>query len=420
VALLAAPAWAQQHPAFPLEALRIRGNAEIATERIVAALGLKVGEAVTRADFTAARDRLLATGAFESVGFEFKPSAANTGYEATYTVEETRPLYRYRFEELPTPDAELRQVLRAQEPVFGDAIPPTPQVMNRYASALARHLGGLEVIGEVNSDTFDELMIVFRPAGPRRNIAEVNFVGNRLLPAETLRRRIQEVTVGRPFSEPLFRQILEAAVRPAYEDQGHVRVEFAGIRTEKHPSLDGLVVTVTVEEGVPYRLGEVRYRGVPEQETSALHQLAAWPAGETFNASAVSAAVARIRRSYAQNGYLQAAARVERSYDDATRLVELTVVIEAGPQYTMGKLEIRGLDILTEPHIRKLWRLQPGDVYRESYPDEFLAMIQAEGYFDNLARTGAQADPRPDHTVDVTLTFVGAKAAANPDRRQRR
>lgn len=418
--LLAAPVWAQQNAAFPLEALRIRGNEDIATERIIAASGLKVGEAITRPDFSAARDRLLATGAFESVGFEFKPSAANTGFEATYTVVETGPLYRYRFEELRMPEAELREVLRAQEPIFGDAIPPTPQVMNRYSAALAKHLGGgVEVIGEVNSDTFDELMIVFRPMGQRLNVSEVNFTGNRLLSSEELWKRINEAAIGVPFSEPLFRRILDAAVRPAYEDRGYVRVAFPNIETEKDKDVEGLVVTVAVEEGEPYRLGEITYKGVPQRETAELNKLAAWTTGETVNFTEISVAVARIRKRFREDGYLRVTAPVEREIHDETRTVDLTVTIDAGPRYTMGKLEIKGLDILTEPYIRKLWRMNPGDTYRESYADEFLAMIQAEGYFDNLARTGAEADLRDNQTVDVTLTFLGAKAAADLERRRR-
>jgi hypothetical protein len=86
----------------------------------------------------------------------------------------------------------------------------------------------------------------------------------------------------------------------------------------------------------------------------------------------------------------------------------------------MGKLTIKGLDILSEPVIRKLWRMNEGDRYKESYPDNFLAMIQTEGYFDNLARTGAEADLHEDtQTVDVILSFLGAKAAAEADRKPR-
>ena len=69
------PAAPEKDQLFPLETLRVQGNQRITAEKIMAVSGLKIGAPVVKADFDAARNRLLATGAFESVGYEFKPSA---------------------------------------------------------------------------------------------------------------------------------------------------------------------------------------------------------------------------------------------------------------------------------------------------------------------------------------------------------
>lgn len=413
--------FAQERADFPLDSVRIVGNEAIPAERIIAASGLKIGAPITRPDFNAARDRLLATGAFESVGFTYKASAGDHGFDATFQVTETEPLYHYRFEELPAADAALRDALSKQEPVFTDAIPPTPQVMNRYSSALARFLGnGAQVIGEVNSDVPGELMIVFRPMGTRLNISEVNFKGNTVLPTADLWRIVNPVAVGSPYSEPLFRQMLDNSIRHAYEERGRIRVAFPKIETTKSTDNDGIDVTVTVEEGDQYKLGEVDYKGIDARQATALNKLGNWTKGEAFNAADIETGLGRIRKSYREDGYLRIETPVTRNIQDATKTVDLTITIQPGERFSMGKLTIVGLDILSEPTIRKLWRMNPGDPYKENYADEFLAMIRAEGYFDNLARTGAEALLNETaHTADVTLTFLGAKAAAEADRRKR-
>ena len=420
--LLAAPlSFPQEKANFPLESVRILGNDAIPAERIVAATGLKIGAPITRPEFNEARDRLLATGAFESVGFTYKGSVANTGFDATFQVAETTPLYRYRFEELPSTEAALREALRKQEPIFTDAIPPTPQVMNRYSSALARFLNnGTQVIGEVNSDTPGELMIVFRPIGTRLNVSEVNFKGNVVLPNTELWRIINPVAIGAPYSEPLFRQMLDSSVRLAYEERGRLRVSFPKIETAKSTDNDGLEVTVTIDESEPYKLGEVTYTGVRERESTELNQLGNWNKGQVINFADINAGTARIRKNFREGGYLRVETPVTREIHDDTKTVDLIVNIQSGKRFTMGKLTIKGLDILSEPTIRKLWHLNQGDSYIESYADNFLAMIQSEGYFDNLSRTGAEADLHEDtHTVDVTLSFLGAKAAAEAERKRR-
>lgn len=414
-------AFAQDKADFPLDSVRIVGNQAIPAERIIAASGLKIGAPVTRPDFNAARDRLLATGAFESVGFTYKASTGDHGFDATFQVTETEPLYHYRFEELPATEAALREALAKQEPVFTDAIPPTPQVMNRYSSALARFLGnGAQVIGEVNSDVPGELMIVFRPMGGRLNISEVNFKGNSVLTNTDLWPIVNPVAVGTPYSEPLFRQMLDNSIRHAYEQRGRIRVAFPKIETTKSTDVEGLDVTVTVDEGEPYKLGEVNYKNIDARQATALNKLGNWTRGEIFNSADIETGLGRIRKSYREDGYLRIETPVVREIQDASKTVDLTITVQPGARFSMGKLTITGLDILSEPTIRKLWRMNPGDPYKEGYADEFLAMIRAEGYFDNLARTGAEALlNETTHTADVTLTFLGAKAAAEADRRKR-
>jgi outer membrane protein insertion porin family len=420
--LLAAPlAFPQEKANFPLESIRIVGNEAIPAERIIAATGLKIGAPITRPEFNEARDRLLATGAFESVGFDYKGSAKDTGFDATFRVTETTPLYRFRFEELPRTEAELRDALRKQEPIFVDAIPPTPQVMNRYSSALAKFLNnGTQVIGEVNSDTPGELMIVFRPLGTRLNISEVNFQGNSVLDKVELWKAINPVAVGTPYSEPLFRQMLDSSVRLAYEEKGRIRVVFPKIETAKSADNDGIDVAVTVEEGPAYKLGDVSFKGVTSREAPELNKLGNWAKDAVVNFAEIDSGIRRIQKSFREDGYLRVETPIARVVHDDTKTVDLTITIQPGPRFNMGKLTIKGLDILSEPAIRKAWRMNEGDAYKESYPDAFLAMIQSEGYFDNLARTGAEADLHEDtHKVDVTLTFLGAKAAAAADKKLR-
>lgn len=419
LAALAAPCVYGQ--GFPLEGLRITGNEAIPSERIVAAAGLKIGQMVTERDFNAARDRLLATGAFESVGFQYKPSATGAGYDAVFEVVEAAPLLAYRFEGLGRADAGLREVLRQQEPVLGDRIPATPQVMNRYAVALAKYLNQPEVLAEVNNDVPGEPMIVFRPPGARANVAAVHFQGNQALPGPELAAAMSRVAVGAVYSEPLFRQMLEQTLRPIYEERGQIRVSFPVIAVEESAENQGLEVTVTIEEGPVYKLGQVRLEGVPRSQAEELNREAGWKTGETANFTEVARAVERIKKRFQEQGYLRAQAELTRHILDAERVVDLTVRIDPGPRFTMGELRIRGLDILSEPAIRKAWGLAQGAAYQDGYADAFVKRIMNEGWFDNLARVGAEADIHDATlTVDVTLTFEGARLAPEDRRRRQR
>src|SRR5678816_4226029 len=124
--LLPCMSYAQSPAApYPLTNLTIQGNKRFTPAEIADASGLTIGKAVNKDIFDAARARLLESGAFESVGYEFKPNAAKTGYDATFDVAEVALLFPYRFEDLPAPEATLRAALAQQSVLLHDLIPAT-------------------------------------------------------------------------------------------------------------------------------------------------------------------------------------------------------------------------------------------------------------------------------------------------------
>jgi len=152
--------------AFPLETLRVDGNARVSVEKIIGASGLTIGQPVLGSDFDAALERLLSTGAFETVDCAYKPSPDNKGYDGRIQVVEVADVYPYRFEDLPAGDAALRELLLKQDPILDDRIPATRQVLERYEKVLDQFLGGnFAVTGKVMADAAGKLVSVVRPPG---------------------------------------------------------------------------------------------------------------------------------------------------------------------------------------------------------------------------------------------------------------
>jgi len=415
-----APAQSPSLP-YPLTNLTIKGNKHYTPAQIITASGLKVGQIVSKDNFDAARARLLDTGAFESVGYEFKPDAAKTGYEATFELAEVALLYPYRFEDLPAADAALRVALTKQEILMGELIPGTREVLDRYERALTKALDGkVTVEGKLNYDLPGEPTVLFRPAGDRPRISEVHVTGNESVPAMQLLNKFADVAVGTEFTEPAVRRLLDASIRPLYEAHGKVRVAFPKIVAEpsKQTEVIGVSVTVIVEEGPAYKLGAVRFTGAAARQAKELEDLVKWRKDETINFDEIKTGLDRVVKRYKSTGYIHAVARADRTYDDKEHTVNLAVNVDAGALFNYGKLEIRGLDVISEPAIRKMWGVRDGKPFDAGYPDAFLKEVKDQGIFDNLGETSSQSKVNEDaKTVDVTLIFVGTK---NPDAARKR
>jgi outer membrane translocation and assembly module TamA len=113
----------------------------------------------------------------------------------------------------------------------------------------------------------------------------------------------------------------------------------------------------------------------------------------------------RIKRK----GYVRSTVESERKIYDKEKKVDLAIRIEPGPQYLFGKLSVEGLDIISEPYIRKLWSMKPGQPYDAEYPYYFLKRVEEDGIFENLGktRTALHIDDQ-SKIVDVSLFFSGS------------
>ena len=396
---------------FPLESVKVEGNKKLTVDKILGVAALKIGLPVIRTDFDRARNRLLATGAFQSVAYEFKPSADNKGVDGLLRVIEVDYWFPYHFEDLPASDKDLREMLRKQELILDDRIPATKEVLTRYTEAIREFLGGkVEVIGKLISDVPEHPEIVFRPPGARANIAEVHFVGNDVLPTSALVNAFAPVAVGVPYSDATIQELLDASIRSLYETRGRVGVKFPKVVVERAAKIDGVSVTVTVSEGESYNLGTVKVTGVPAPEAAGVKDIGKWRKGDIANLDEVRSGANRIVDRLKDNGYLNVTAKIDHTVHDEDHTVDALITVSAGPQYHFGRLKIEGLDLLTEPQIRKAWSLAMGAPFRPDYPDEVLKQLRSDGVFENLGET--RADKNIDEktkTVNVTLYFGAAK-----------
>ena len=405
----------QAAPGWRIETLRVEGNRNYTPEQVLQVAKLSVGQAAAKPDFDAARDRLIATGAFENIGYRYAPSAANTGYDVVLEVQEATPVYPYKFEDLPADQKELQAALARNDLLAAGRIPATDTLMKRYTAALQQYLETKgfhgNVVARVSQENISDLMIVFRPESSPQAVAEVRFTGASVLPPVELQRAIHDVAVGSVYQESRFRQFLDLAIRPLYENRGRLRVAFPELKTEKAPDVKGLIVTVAVREGDSYTLGDVKVVGAPVGRVK-------FKTGETANMMAVQDSVEQVCAQVRRQGYLKVSSQVDRNFDDAKHIVNLTVRVTPGPQYTFGRLQIQGLDIIGEAAMKKMWSLEPGKPFDAAYPDVFLNRVREEGLFDSLGETKSVVKvDESARTADVTLVFKGAPL---PERRGRR
>jgi outer membrane protein insertion porin family len=410
---------------WPIESLTVEGLHTYTREQVLAVAGLKVGQLAGKPEFDAARDKLLACGAFETVGYKFVAAAQGKGYAATFQVTEVEQVYPVIFEELRVSQKDLEAALAAKDPLFSMAkMPATQPVLDRYVKWIQEFLASKgvpeKIAGSVTVAAPGEFAIVFRPARNLPAVAQVTFEGNHVIPQNVLREAIAGVAIGSPYTEDRFREVLSNAIRPLYEMRGRVRVSFPEIRTEPAKDVQGLHVIVTVDEGQSYELGKVYIDDRSPLDANVLLKAGDFKTGDVANFDRVNQGLERIRVAMRHAGYLEAKVTMDRKVDKEKATVDVAVHIDAGPQFTMGKLIIVGLDLNGEFEIKRIWTMKEGAPFNADYPDLFLNRVREEGLFENLGKTKSEFKINDrDHTADVTLTFAGENPGQKPGRKGR-
>jgi outer membrane protein assembly factor BamA len=406
---------------WPIASITVEGTHNFTREQVLAIAGVKVGQVAGKPEFEAAHDRLLASGAFETVAYKFVAGKGG-GYDATFQITEIEQVYPVRFEELHVSERDLVAALKTKDPLFAKGIlPATQPVFQRYTKWVEEYLAakGIEekIVGTVMPDRPGEFAIVFYPARALPAVALVTFEGNREVTQEVLKEAIMGVAVGTPYTEDRFRELLNSAVRPVYEARGRVRVAFPKITTEPAKDVQGLNVTVAVDEGETYNLGKVTVEQPTPIKPEDLLKAGDFKTGDLANFDRVNEGLERIRKSLRHAGYMQAAVTISRQVDEDKHLVNVAVLVAAGPQFSMRKLTIVGLDLDSEAEINRIWTMKPGNPFNPDYPDLFLNRVREQGIFDNLGKTKAESKiDDQNHTADVTLTFAGGKPDTKPGR----
>lgn len=395
-------------PGLVIRQIEVKGNKRFSPQQVIEISGLRSGQLAEEQTFEAARDRILATGCFETIAWRYQPIPAG-GMKAEIEVSEADQFLPWVIDRLPISSEDFARVAAANLACFGKEIPTTERYLNATVRVLEKALAekGFKepVVARVNLVGRDQVSIVFQPKQPAPVVAEVRFRNAGAIPEQYLRREATRLARGVPFSEVLFRQMLDNQIRSMYEAIGRLQVKFGAIATEPAKDVIGVVVTVDLEEGPLFTLKDVSVTGV-HLDTSEIEDLGKFKRGEPASYSEIALAMERIFTKLKKEGYFKPTYNAKRALNEEEKTVRLMLGVDPGPRYFMGKLNLVGLDVVSEPVIRKMWTMKSGDPYNADYPDLFLKTVRERGVFDNLGETKAVTKTDDDrHTVDVTLTF---------------
>ncbi len=215
--------------------------------------------------------------------------------------------------------------------------------------------------------------------GGKVKIADIEFAGNDVFSDSTLKRQLKktkEVAWYRFFGKKILFSKDEWEedrdnLRKYYLNHGYKDIKIGQPEIElvaEHPNAETLKkkkyrlhITVPVEEGEPYDLGELKITGTTVFKAERLRRMFDVEPGKRYNYKTIDAGMEGIRNLYQNIGYIYAYTnQVMTNREGADHVVDVTIDVFEGDRFRLGRLEFAGNDTTRDKVLRREFRIAEG------------------------------------------------------------
>ena len=253
---------------------------------------------------------------------------------------------------------------------------------------------------ERNSGTGFGTVIFTIKEGNRVKISDIRFVGNTHVKTKTLRREMETkkwwmfswLTGGGRFKDDQFEDDLDK-VRDYYREQGYLDVEIAPERIRfDYPTPGKLVLTIAVDEGRQYHIGEINIAGNKLYPDFLLKRVLRQKSGMVFAPSKLDKDVETIQDFYGRDGYLDTRVHLLRKPNIATGNIDIEYQVTESEKFNVESIKIEGNTKTKSVVILRELTLGPGEVFNTVRMKISKLRLENTRFFEDVNMTDEQTN----------------------------
>jgi len=408
-ALQAAPAFAVEP--FAVKDIRVEGLQRTDPGTVFAALPFRVGDNYTDEKGAAALRALFATGLFKDVRIEVE------GDVVVIIVDERAVIANVSF--VGTKEFDKDALIKSlKDAGIGEGLPfdkalvdrAEQEIKNQY---LSKSLYGAEVVTTITPLERNRVNVTFTVTeGDAAHITEIRIVGNKVFSQSELLGLFDLTTGGwltwYTKSDRYSRQKLNAdleTLRSYYLNRGYLEFAVTSTQVTISPDKQSIAVIITVSEGQPYTVTEVKLEGEYFGRESDFKSLIRVKPGEPYRASAVADTTRAFGDLFGTWGYAFAHVEARPEIDRATG--QVVVVLASDPQRRVyvRRVNVAGNTRTRDEVVRREFRQFESSWYDGQKIKLSRDRVDRLGYFKDVSVDTNEVPGAPDQ-VDVVINVT--------------
>ncbi|MFO0584040.1 MAG: outer membrane protein assembly factor BamA [Anaeromyxobacter sp.] len=245
-------------------------------------------------------------------------------------------------------------------------------------------------------------------------VKDVRFVGNDHISDDDILQYMQTrpgnyfsgLTSMGTFKEDAFEHDLQA-VSAVYLDRGYVLVKVGKPTVSLSADRKWIYITIPVEEGEPYTIGNVKFSGQLLDVGAVLPRVVKSRAGEGFVRSKVGQDLFAVTDVYKDLGYAYANVTPITNTDAAKRTIDIDYNVQPGVRVKFERIDVIGNEKTRDKVIRREMRIYEGELYSGTGIKVSKQRVTALGYFETVEIT-----TKPGSADDKIVAVVEVKERA--------
>ena len=402
-------AWAQagDSEGKSIADIKVRGNNAVSSATILSRMKLQKGDTFQETALNSELKRLYSTGYFSDVFVETEDRAE--GIVVIFTVVEKPVIGRIEFRGNAKLKAnKLMKKVTAKEGTlldFNVLAHDVGEIKNYYVEQGYSNVS-IDYRIEADSATERAVVVFVVDEGAPLKIKAISFEGNKAISSGELAKYMATKTAWwfirkGAYDESKFEEDL-SRIKTVYRTKGYLDAKVTS-RIDYSEDGKGMLLTVIVNEGKRYSVGEVVVAGelaFPENEIAELIKI---KTGDAFDFSEVKEDIDNVRAFYYDRGYMDAEIDLQHKYNHTTERMDLIFNITANDEIYVGKINVIGNTKTKDKIVRRELRLFPGEKYDGAKLKKSKERIYNLGFFEDVYFDTMPTSTSSVKDLDVTV-----------------